>query len=234
MIRNALSVDTAVFFRTQPINFEGILLSTSEHGFSFGYPPLAICVRPFLKVIRENHSGISIVYSEYCSTVVYKCAFFFRELESPSSFRNDDHHVDRKLAAHCNWRLFCCYRPQQHTTIHARRHWVVRDFRFGTMKRHTTRSIVKFDINCMQPMNNKVLNAASFEEYLHDRIKIGSKTVALTAKIATITRDRTKVTVVSPAELGFSKRQLKYLSKRYSRKQQVRDNLSVVDGSKKS
>jgi hypothetical protein len=76
LLRLLLSVDTAVFFRTQPINFEGILLSTSEHGFSFGYTPLAICVRPFLNVIRENHSGISIVYSEYCSTVVYKCAFF--------------------------------------------------------------------------------------------------------------------------------------------------------------
>jgi Ribosomal L22e protein family len=89
----------------------------------------------------------------------------------------------------------------------------------------------------MQPMNNKVLNAASFKEYLHDRIKIRSKTVALAAKIATIMRDRTKVvTVVSPAELGFSNnRQLKYLSMRYySRKQQVRDYLSVVDGSKKS
>ena len=63
-------------------------------------------------------------------------------------------------------------------------------------------------------MNDKVLDAASFEEYLHDRIEIGSKTVALAAKrIATITQDRTKVTVVSPAELGFSKRPLEYLSK---------------------
>ena len=83
-------------------------------------------------------------------------------------------------------------------------------------------------------MNNKVLDAASFEESLHDRIKIGSKTVALAAKIAMITRDRTKVTAVSPAGLGFSKRPLKSLSKRFSRKQQVRDSLSDVDGSKKS
>ena len=111
----------------------------------------------------------------------------------------------------------------------------MRDFRYGTMKRHATRSTVKFDINCTKPMNDKVRDAASFEEYLYDRIEIGSKTVALAAKIATITRyDRTKVTVVFPAELGFSMRPLKYLSKRYSRKQQVRDSLSDIDGSKKS
>ena len=50
-LRLNLSVDTAVFLWTQPINFDCVFSSTSEHGFSFGYPPLAICVRPFLNVI---------------------------------------------------------------------------------------------------------------------------------------------------------------------------------------
>jgi hypothetical protein len=43
-----------VFFRTQPINFDCVFSSTSEqHGFSFGYPPLAICVHPFLNVFAH-------------------------------------------------------------------------------------------------------------------------------------------------------------------------------------
>ena len=51
VFRLNLSVDTAVVLWTQPINFDCVFSSTSEHGFSFGYPPLAICVRPFLNVI---------------------------------------------------------------------------------------------------------------------------------------------------------------------------------------
>ena len=67
LLRLFLSVGASVFF-TQPINFDCVFSSASEHGFSFGYPPLAICVCPFLNVILENHSGISIVY---CRTVAY-------------------------------------------------------------------------------------------------------------------------------------------------------------------
>ena len=96
------------------------------------------------------------------------------------------------------------------------------------------KSIVKFVIDCTQPVDDKVLDVASFEKYLHDRIKIGNKTGALASNNVTIARDRTKLTVSSPAELGFSKRQLKYLSKRYLKKQQLRDYLRVVAGSKNS
>jgi large subunit ribosomal protein L22e len=42
------------------------------------------------------------------------------------------------------------------------------------------------------------------------------------------------LTISSPSELGFSKRQLKYLSKRYLKKQQLRDYLRVVAASKNS
>jgi len=49
-----------------------------------------------------------------------------------------------------------------------------------------------------------------------------------------LSRDRTKLTVASPAELGFSKRQLKYLAKRYLKKQQLKNYLRVVAASKNS
>lgn len=96
------------------------------------------------------------------------------------------------------------------------------------------KSTVKFVIDCSAPVDDKVLDMASFEKYLHDRVKIGGKTGALAANNVAISRDRTKLTVASPAELGFSKRQLKYLSKRYLKKQQLRDYLRVVAASKNS
>jgi len=84
-------------------------------------------------------------------------------------------------------------------------------------------------------VDDKVIDVASFEKYLHDRIKIGGKTGALAANNVTITRDRTKLTVAAPSELAtFPKRQLKYLSKRYLKKQQLRDYLRVVAASKNS
>lgn len=83
-------------------------------------------------------------------------------------------------------------------------------------------------------MDDKVLDVAQFEKYLHDKIKISGKTGNLASNNVVIARDRTKLTVTSPAELNFSKRQLKYLSKRYLKKQQLRDYLRVVAGSKNS
>ena len=73
-----------------------------------------------------------------------------------------------------------------------------------------------------------------FEKYLNDRIKIKGQTGALAQNGVTIVKDRSKLTVASPPELKFSKRQLKYLSKRYLKKQQLRDFLRVVAASKNS
>jgi large subunit ribosomal protein L22e len=89
-------------------------------------------------------------------------------------------------------------------------------------------------IDCTQPVDDKVLDVAQFEKYLHDRIKIEGKTGQLAGSNVVISRDRTKLTVASPAELGFSKRQLKYLSKRYLKKQQLKNYLRVVAASKNS
>lgn len=93
---------------------------------------------------------------------------------------------------------------------------------------------MKFVIDCTQPVDDKVLDVAQFEKYLHDRIKIDGKTGALASNNVVITKDRTKLTVASPAELGFSKRQLKYLSKRYLKKQQLKEYMRVVASSKNS
>uniref|UniRef100_A0A6U3TQS3 Large ribosomal subunit protein eL22 n=1 Tax=Ditylum brightwellii TaxID=49249 RepID=A0A6U3TQS3_9STRA len=102
------------------------------------------------------------------------------------------------------------------------------------MVKSKKKSTVKFVLDCTQPVDDKVLDVASFEKYLQDRIKVDGKTGNLANNNVVITRDRTKLTVASPADLGFSKRQLKYLSKRYLKKQQLRDYLRVVAASKNS
>ena len=79
-----------------------------------------------------------------------------------------------------------------------------------------------------------MLDVAQFEKYLHDHIKIKGKTGQLAQQNVVLTRDRTKLTVASPAELEFSKRQLKFLCKRYLKKQQLKDFLRVVAASKMS
>jgi large subunit ribosomal protein L22e len=89
-------------------------------------------------------------------------------------------------------------------------------------------------IDCTQPVEDHVLDVASFEKYLHDHIKIKGKTQQLEGSNVVISRDRTKLTVASPSELAFSKRQLKYLTKRYLKKQQLKNYLRVVASSKNS
>eukprot|EP00341_Mesodinium_pulex_P016574 CAMPEP_0116957116 /NCGR_PEP_ID=MMETSP0467-20121206/43768_1 /TAXON_ID=283647 /ORGANISM="Mesodinium pulex, Strain SPMC105" /LENGTH=97 /DNA_ID=CAMNT_0004643781 /DNA_START=235 /DNA_END=528 /DNA_ORIENTATION=+ len=74
-------------------------------------------------------------------------------------------------------------------------------------------------------MEDNVLDTAAFEKFLHDHIKVNGKAGNLGTKV-NITRDKTKLNVA--AELPFSKRYLKYLTKKYLRKQQLRDFLRVV------
>jgi len=73
------------------------------------------------------------------------------------------------------------------------------------------------------------LDPASFEKFLHDRIKVNGKAGQLGDAVS-ISRDKTKLVVT--AQLPFSKRYLKYLSKKYLKKQQLRDYLKVVATSK--
>jgi len=73
------------------------------------------------------------------------------------------------------------------------------------------------------------MDPASFEKFLHDRIKVGGKAGVLGDSV-TISRDKTKLQV--NAEAPFSKRYLKYLTKKYLKKQQLRDWLHVIATSK--
>ncbi|GIX64693.1 60S ribosomal protein L22 [Babesia caballi] len=65
----------------------------------------------------------------------------------------------------------------------------------------------------------------SQEKFLQDRIKVDGKTGNLGTSI-TVSREKNKILVT--AEIPFSKRYIKYLTKKYLKKQQLRDFLRVV------
>merc|ERR1711990_871287 len=94
-----------------------------------------------------------------------------------------------------------------------------------------SKKVLKFTVDCSQPVDDGIMDAASFEKFLVDRIKVGGKTGNL-GEAVTVGRDKAKVVVT--ADSPFSKRYLKYLSKKYLKKQQLRDWLHVIANSKNS
>merc|ERR1712091_494720 len=90
---------------------------------------------------------------------------------------------------------------------------------------------LKFTIDCQQPSDDNIIETKELEKYLTNRIKVEGKTGNLGEKV-TISRDKSKINVT--AEAPFSKRYLKYLSKKYLKKQQLRDFLRVVAPNKTS
>jgi len=91
----------------------------------------------------------------------------------------------------------------------------------------------KFQIDCSQPVEDKVFDTANFEAFLHEKIKVGNKAGNLGTKVV-ISREKAKVTVVAEEIDGkkFSKRYLKYLTKKYLKQNQLRDFLRVIATSK--
>ncbi|KAK9760029.1 60S ribosomal protein L22 [Basidiobolus ranarum] len=84
----------------------------------------------------------------------------------------------------------------------------------------------KFTVDCSGPANDKIFDAAAFEKFLHDRVKVQGRTNNL-GDIVSINRgEDAKITVVSTQ--AFSKRYLKYLTKKFLKKHNLRDWLRVI------
>ena len=84
---------------------------------------------------------------------------------------------------------------------------------------------LKFVIDCSQPVEDKVLTTKDFEEFLRKRIKVDGKTGNMGEDVA-LSCDSNKIVLSS--NVPFSKRYLKYLSKKYLKKNQLRDYLHVI------
>merc|ERR1712087_372928 len=87
------------------------------------------------------------------------------------------------------------------------------------------KAATKFIINCRMPIEDNVIVLSDFESYLKSKIKVDGKTGNL-GNAVTVAKE--KDTLVVSATIDFSKRYLKYLTKKYLKKQQMREYLRVV------
>ncbi|CAG2107938.1 unnamed protein product [Medioppia subpectinata] len=88
---------------------------------------------------------------------------------------------------------------------------------------------LKFTLDCSRPVEDGIMNASDFETYLKERIKVNGKTQNL-GNAVTVERTKSKIQVTS--DIPFSKRYLKYLTKKYLKKNNLRDWLRVVSTAK--
>ncbi|XP_022788785.1 60S ribosomal protein L22-like [Stylophora pistillata] len=92
-------------------------------------------------------------------------------------------------------------------------------------KQQKKKTQLKFTVDCTHPVEDGIMDVANFEQFLHERIKVGGKTNNFGSDVS-IDRQKNKITVVS--DIPFSKRYLKYLTKKYLKKNNLRDWLRVV------
>ncbi|KAK0402808.1 hypothetical protein QR680_016546 [Steinernema hermaphroditum] len=99
------------------------------------------------------------------------------------------------------------------------------------LKKKRSKQIVKFNIECQRPVEDGILKLASFENFLQERLKVGGKVGQLAASGVSIETDKTKITV-NAEKTPLSKRYLKYLTKKYLKRNNLRDWLRVVSSNK--
>ncbi|GAA5987719.1 hypothetical protein JCM5350_008081 [Sporobolomyces pararoseus] len=88
----------------------------------------------------------------------------------------------------------------------------------------------KFFIDYSGPANDKIFDAAAYEKFLVDHIKVEGKTGQLGEDVKLSREGAGKLSVTS--SVPFSKRYLKYLTKKFLKKNQMREWLRVVATSK--
>merc|ERR1712216_903460 len=93
----------------------------------------------------------------------------------------------------------------------------------------TKKKTKTFVLDCARPVDDKIMEIGSFEKFLEDRIKVNGKAGVL-GDVVTITKEKSKIVVAT--EIEMSKRYLKYLTKKYLKKHNVRDWLRVVASNK--
>ncbi|KAI0472902.1 60S ribosomal protein l22 [Xylariaceae sp. FL0804] len=87
----------------------------------------------------------------------------------------------------------------------------------------------KFVINAQQPASDKIFDTAAFEKFLQDKIKVDGRVGNLGETIKIQQAGEGKIEVIAHNEL--SGRYLKYLTKKFLKKMQLRDWLRVVSTS---
>merc|ERR1712066_742876 len=91
------------------------------------------------------------------------------------------------------------------------------------------KSQLRFAIDCSHPVEDGIMNCGDFETYLKERIKVAGKTQNFGKDVA-LAKEKNKLVLTS--SVPFSKRYLKYLTKKYLKKNNLRDWLRVVASAK--
>ncbi|KAI9830869.1 MAG: 60S ribosomal protein L22 [Phylliscum demangeonii] len=89
---------------------------------------------------------------------------------------------------------------------------------------------LKFIINASQPASDKIFDVSAFEKFLHDRIKVDGRVGNLGDTVEISQQGDGKIQII--AHQAFSGRYLKYLTKKFLKKYQLRDWLRVVSTAK--
>lgn len=90
---------------------------------------------------------------------------------------------------------------------------------------------LKYQIDCSRPVEDGIMQADDFETYLKSRIKVNGRT-SNTGQPRHLKFERQKYKLIVQSEIPIAKRYLKYLTKKYLKKNNLRDWLRVVSSSK--
>eukprot|EP00918_Siedleckia_nematoides_P061942 GHVU01135140.1.p1 GENE.GHVU01135140.1~~GHVU01135140.1.p1 ORF type:complete len:153 (-),score=38.52 GHVU01135140.1:89-523(-) len=99
----------------------------------------------------------------------------------------------------------------------------------GKSKGKKRKAMLKFHIECKYPVEDGIMDVKTFDKFLHERIKVNKKLNNLKDINIELT-NKSRLTVNS--DIPFSKRYLKYLTKKYLKKHNLRDWLRVVSSAK--
>eukprot|EP01068_Selenidium_serpulae_P006603 Selendium_serpulae@DN4453_c0_g1_i1.p1 len=84
----------------------------------------------------------------------------------------------------------------------------------------------KYILDCTALVSDKVIDAKRMETFFRDRFKVQHKVGQLEKAGVKLSSDRNRV--ILETEHQFQKRYIKYLAKKYLKKQQIRDYVKVI------
>jgi large subunit ribosomal protein L22e len=87
-------------------------------------------------------------------------------------------------------------------------------------------------IDCAGPVNDSIFDLAAYEKYLHDRIKVGGRTSNLSGSVTISKGSNSTINITVAPGVPFAKRYIKYLTKKFLKKNMLRDWLRVIATSK--
>ena len=93
---------------------------------------------------------------------------------------------------------------------------------------------IRVVVDCSIPATDKILDVATVEKFFHDRIKIENRTANLSANHVSITREDDKIVITEGKGQKFPKKYVKYLLKKYLKKNGTRDWLRIVSADKET